>query len=568
MDECSGRSGGRSNCKQLQGAESGVLGDKGCFEGEKMVGGNVASCTAKDNPRKVWTMKSRRLMRWRWRGENDARDNAAERENVVNGYNLLKGATRTLKTGWGTVLRLRKSGDCVVDENEQDARKLKVLRLSSSSTAVESFGRYAGGDGRKVFDNMSNATLVNDSALNLTDTNVRSTATLCSASPVTRYPNGNMIAGGKLEGMHGYDELPDATDGDAVSVADGGDKSYSWAKSYMLGRARHLHYYELPQPWRENPYIIYGHRFYHSHKKSLLSILNVYGWHNETINIWSHIAGAIILLYIMLRGFPNSDVFNSTQVPKVAKGAIYVFLLCGIKCMVSSVMWHTFSGTCHLPLRSRFSCVDYTGITILITASVMTTEAFTLYRLAPKAMYLYMGISLCLGVFAAFTNWSRRFDGPDSRIFRVAFYVILAGLGLISFVHLTVHSDWSSSRLMITPLINKSIVWYLIGVVFYATLVPERWRSRILLSHPVQNPVDTNFPSSDSNIPSENIDNIHFKSKPKESDQLGFWSLWWVDYFCHSHFLWHIFVVLGVVGHYRATLAMARMNWLDTPSIL
>ncbi|CAI7403586.1 BTE_collapsed_G0035880.mRNA.1.CDS.1 [Saccharomyces cerevisiae] len=49
--------------------------------------------------------------------------------------------------------------------------------------------------------------------------------------------------------------------------------SYNHGKAYSLGETQHLHYYQLPFPWRENRYIIHGYRFYNTHSKSLLSIL-------------------------------------------------------------------------------------------------------------------------------------------------------------------------------------------------------------------------------------------------------------------------------------------------------
>lgn len=73
-----------------------------------------------------------------------------------------------------------------------------------------------------------------------------------------------------------------------------------------------------------------------------------------------------------------------------------------------------FNGTSFLKLRSKFACVDYSGITILITASILTTEFVTMYS-CYWAMCTYMSISLALGVFGVFMNWSPRFDRPEAR---------------------------------------------------------------------------------------------------------------------------------------------------------
>ncbi|CDO94936.1 unnamed protein product [Kluyveromyces dobzhanskii CBS 2104] len=336
---------------------------------------------------------------------------------------------------------------------------------------------------------------------------------------------------------------------------------YNWDNACYLGRQRHLHFYELPFPWRENRYIIHGYRFYDSHLKSLLSIINWYGWHNETLNIWSHLFGAVYLAYLLLMELPTTKVFLSAEVPLFGKIIIQVFLAAGIKCLLSSSVWHTLNGTCRLPLRNKFACIDYTGITVLITASILSTEFVSVYNTSTQSlslsMTIYMTCSLLLGVFGSFMNWSPRFDRPESRPFRIAFYVLLAGLGMLSFLHLTVRRGIEHSSQFFKPVWNRSIVWYLIGVVFYGSFIPERWRTDVELD--CQIPTDAELCSNLDILTKHK--HIHFRAVPSKSSRTGFLSLWWVDYFMASHTFWHFFVLLGVVGHYNALLDMFETKW-------
>ena len=53
---------------------------------------------------------------------------------------------------------------------------------------------------------------------------------------------------------------------------------------------------------------------------------------------------------------------------------------------------------------------------------------------------------------------------------------------------------------------------------------------------------------------------VHFRAVPSKSSRTGFFSLWWVDYFLSSHTLWHFFVLLGVIGHYNASVSYTHLD--------
>ncbi|CAI4045752.1 Izh3p SKDI_12G0790 [Saccharomyces kudriavzevii IFO 1802] len=341
--------------------------------------------------------------------------------------------------------------------------------------------------------------------------------------------------------------------------------SYNHSEAYSLGESQHLHYYQLPFPWRENRYIIHGYRFYNTHSKSLLSIINWYGWHNETSNIWSHLLGAMYIIYLAIYDFPQSEVWRNPNVPQQARWIVFMFLAAALKCMLSSVFWHTFNGTSFLRLRSKFACVDYSGITILITASILTTEFVTMYS-CYWAMCTYMGISLALGVIGVFMNWSPRFDRPEARPLRIRFFILLATMGVLSFLHLIFLTDIYYASRLFGPVTYKSVVWYLVGVVFYGSFIPERFRSDVQVDKTI--PTDYEL-STDLEIITKQKE-IHFRKVPTAHSKCNscpshvrsFKSLWWVDYVGCSHTFWHFFVVLGVIGHYKAILDMFARRWV------
>ncbi|CCK68943.1 Izh3p KNAG_0B05100 [Huiozyma naganishii CBS 8797] len=335
--------------------------------------------------------------------------------------------------------------------------------------------------------------------------------------------------------------------------------AYNHDVAFQEGREKLLHYYELPFPWRENRYIIHNYRFYDSNVKSLLSAINWYGWHNETSNIWSHFLGFFYVVYLAVYEFPQSVVFQSDRIPSSAKFVVYIFLFAAMKCLIASAFWHTFNGTAFLKMRRRFACVDYSGISILITASILTAEFVTLNDHRPM-MILYMTISLTLGIIGVFLNCSPQFDTPEARPLRIRFFMLLAAMGVLSFINASYLESWAYAVDLLSPITNKSIVWYLVGVVFYGSFIPERFRTDVV----VDDRIPTTFQlGTDLDIITKDKE-IHFRHKPTccHHPRKGIFSCWWVDYVGCSHTFWHIFVVLGVVGHYKAIIDMFTTKWL------
>ncbi|ODV93604.1 hypothetical protein PACTADRAFT_51385 [Pachysolen tannophilus NRRL Y-2460] len=318
---------------------------------------------------------------------------------------------------------------------------------------------------------------------------------------------------------------------------------HNYEKAIEYGENGLLHYWELPFPWRENKFIVFGYRFNNKFSDCVRSIFAI---HNETGNIWTHIIGLIIIMYLAFIHFPSTNVFHSFDMTEII--IIYCFLISSIKCLTSSVCWHTFNSTSVLPVRSRFACVDYAGITVLITASIITTEHCALYYY-PKPRHLIMLVSLIAGISGFGFIWSPTFDTPRARPFRIFFFVSLATMGAASFIILSFFKGFTNTFIYYSPLV-KSLASYIIGVIFYGLLIPERFRKDVIVDDfdicdEILNELNTK----------DDLEN-HFKVPDKIENHDKFSSLYWVDYAFSSHNIWHTFVVGGIVGHYFAILEM------------
>ncbi|KAH6675631.1 hemolysin-III related-domain-containing protein [Halenospora varia] len=267
-----------------------------------------------------------------------------------------------------------------------------------------------------------------------------------------------------------------------------------------ISRAREhglIRYDDLPVPWRINPHIVKGYRFTESKVDCVRSMFNI---SNESVNIWSHAIGLLIVLSIAFYFYPRSVHFSLSTNTDVCIAAVFFFAAC--KCLVCSTMWHTMNSVADKTLMERFACVDYTGISLLIAASIMTTE-YTAFYCEPVSRWIYMTATASLGIGGVILPWHPTFNRTDMAWARVAFYVTLGATGFapVAQLNMTRGSAWAWA--FYAP-IAKSISVYLVGACVYASKVPERW-----------------FPGA-------------------------------FDYFGGSHNLWHMAVLSGILFHYVA----------------
>lgn len=217
------------------------------------------------------------------------------------------------------------------------------------------------------------------------------------------------------------------------AVIDVKDKlAESIERAIKAARERRLiTYEELPFPWRVNPYITRGYRFTET---KLECVRSVFALNNETCNIWTHGLGFIVILTIALYFYPTSQIFSyHTTADKLING---LFFLAAAKALACSTIWHTFSSISHQTTMERFACVDYSGISMLIAASIITTE-YTAFYVEPVSRSIYMAITFLFGIAGAILPWKPAFNRADMRVWRVVFYVTLGATGTIPMIQLS-----------------------------------------------------------------------------------------------------------------------------------
>ncbi|RDA85791.1 hypothetical protein CP532_6289 [Ophiocordyceps camponoti-leonardi (nom. inval.)] len=269
---------------------------------------------------------------------------------------------------------------------------------------------------------------------------------------------------------------------------------------HAIALARHgrlLLYDDLPMPWRNNPHIKRGYRFTESKLECVRSMFNI---SNETFNIWSHALGLVLVLAVAFYFYPTSANFGLSTKGDVLVAAAF-FVMAGLT-LVCSTVWHTMNAVADVDAISIFACVDYTGISLLIAASIVTTE-YTAFYCDPVSRWTYMTLTALLGLGGVLLPWNPRFNDADKPWARVAFYVGLALTGFMPILQLGFTKGQDFVVDFYSP-ISKSLLVYLGGAVVYASKIPERW-----------------FPGV-------------------------------FDYIGGSHNLWHAAVLSGILFHYTA----------------
>ncbi|KAG9285073.1 hypothetical protein G9A89_009884 [Geosiphon pyriformis] len=266
-----------------------------------------------------------------------------------------------------------------------------------------------------------------------------------------------------------------------------------------LGAYRLLHFEELPLPWQENPYILSGYRFLSTKRACLESIFYL---HNETCNIWSHLLGLVFFLGLGVYAF-KTHLSDATTFDKIV---FAVFFVAASKCLICSVLYHTFNHCANLPVKKCAATFDYIGISLLITASILITEYYSFYC-SPYIRAFYMTFTFLTGLVPItcsilFPWW----DTKDYRSYRLATFIMLGSSGIFPLSHLIHVQGLVHVWHFVSPVIS-SLTAYLTGVWIYANRLPERkW--------------------------------------PGKLDHFGI----------HSHSVWHVFVCIGIYEHYRASL--------------
>ncbi|KAH9577953.1 AdipoR/hemolysin-III-related [Trypanosoma melophagium] len=259
----------------------------------------------------------------------------------------------------------------------------------------------------------------------------------------------------------------------------------------------------VPNYLKGNPYIITGYR---AHYTTYMCIRSLFMLHNETINVWTHVAGFILFLVLSLILFTSALLFTGYFTHYIVYG---IFSFGCVLCMACSSIYHLFLSHENTTLSFLTQQMDYYGISILIVTSFIPPLYIGFYC-EPFFQVLYI-TAICVCGLGSLTvlSWPS-FIKTSHCYLRTCIYFVMALTGIIPLMHNLLFYPHNGETIQPIGGIILMFILYGVGVLFYTLRIPEQW-----------------YPGA-------------------------------FDIFLSSHQIWHVFVLAAATVHFCTCSALYR----------
>ncbi|PRP78735.1 putative hemolysin-III channel protein Izh2 [Planoprotostelium fungivorum] len=228
---------------------------------------------------------------------------------------------------------------------------------------------------------------------------------------------------------------------------------------------------ELPEWMQDNIFITGGYR------KELKSFKecgrSLFYLHNEWVNIWSHLLGAVAAFFVL-----SSIYFWLLSHPGSANWAdyavFYTFLISAITCLGFSATFHAVSAHSH-EVAVAYNRLDYLGIVILIVGSFYPAVYYGFY-LHPYLQVFYIVLITVFGAATVYVVVAPHYRTPTYRWMRTSMFLALGLSAVFPTGHFTFLSGLNDPLVRISvPYLALMGALYVSGALIYASRIPERW---------------------------------------------------------------------------------------------
>ncbi|ORZ38278.1 hemolysin-III related-domain-containing protein, partial [Catenaria anguillulae PL171] len=226
---------------------------------------------------------------------------------------------------------------------------------------------------------------------------------------------------------------------------------------------------DIPAYLQDNEYIHTGHRAYYSWSECARSLVHV---HNETVNIWTHILGAVAFAVFIAQALDDIVHPRATTADRLVL-ALY-HCTAGI-CLACSGIFHTFHCHADRHVFDRMAVTDYTGIATLLFGS-FTSLVYFAFRPHPTLLPIPLGITVVASLAGVIFPWFPFFRSYKYRLLRTLIFFslstsIFASVGWAAYqIWHEVAEAWSWRWTGWTVGIVGN---YCVGALIYAARFPE-----------------------------------------------------------------------------------------------
>jgi len=228
---------------------------------------------------------------------------------------------------------------------------------------------------------------------------------------------------------------------------------------------------ELEDWQKDNEYIIRGYRRLQYNWSGCFSSIFSY-IHNETINIHTHLWGAVLFSYLLATFYPTYVQLHGITTWRDS-AVIGIFLSSATFCLAASAFYHT--SCCHSQkVASRCHPFDYSGIIVLIVGSFYPSIYYGFFC-DFHVQAFYLATITIAGLGAASIVLNPEYAKPTHRGARTAVFISL-GLGaVVPTTHLLLTHGFNKlvAEMGVNWLLTSGAL-YIVGALLYANRIPER----------------------------------------------------------------------------------------------
>ena len=235
---------------------------------------------------------------------------------------------------------------------------------------------------------------------------------------------------------------------------------------------------KLPAWLQDNEYLT------HQHRPPMNSFTgcfkSMFRMHTETWNIWTHFLGFVFFVMLCLGIYVYGDYITYLfedidvyQLPATEQAMLFCFFLAAMICLSCSAMFHLFSN--HSKTVSYiFSCLDYSGIAILITGSSIPAYYYGFYC-QTISRYVHMAISGALCIACVVLSLWDKFSARAYRPLRFTTFVLFGVYGAIPTLQIAIGEGIEKQHIVqaLTGILMMGGL-YLLGALLYVLRFPER----------------------------------------------------------------------------------------------
>ncbi|KAG8780009.1 hypothetical protein FRC12_023568 [Ceratobasidium sp. 428] len=227
----------------------------------------------------------------------------------------------------------------------------------------------------------------------------------------------------------------------------------------------------LPVWLQDNSYILTGYRRPQYSWSGCAH--SVFGYlHNETVNIHTHLFGALGLLYLLFN--VQSTQAGYTTLTWHDPVVFSLALLAGVFCLGASSLFHTAS--CHSPnVSKQCNALDYSGIVVLSVGSFYPALYYGFFCDYHLQVFYIVGITVA-GAITAYVVLNPDYATPAYRWARTLAFYALGVCALVPIVHayLRYGLERMQNEMGFTWVASTACL-YVAGGMIYACRIPERW---------------------------------------------------------------------------------------------